>query len=164
MSLNVIPVQGPHRPRSICHLGVRELSGWQVKLYGIAWQGEQPRPELVQAATRTAAQALPSPARQLAGDGLDRYGLGFCIVHDASDHCFVLCDWWAAENELHQRMFSAPLNAPDALAPHPAEAVGCVWELAVTDFERRAWLRHVLANPGGPDEAAYLHATFSGKV
>lgn len=164
MSLNVIPVQEPHRPRSICHLGVREFSGWQVKVYGIAWQGEQPRPELVQAAIRTAAQALPSPARQLAGDGPDRYGLGFCIVHDARDHCFVLCDWWAAGNEIHQRMFSAPLNAPDALAPHPAEAIGCVWELAVTDFERRAWLRHVLANPGGPDEAAYLHATFSGKV
>ena len=164
MSLNVIPVQEPHRPRSICHLGVREFSGWQVKVYGMAWQGEQPRPELVQAAIRTAAQALPSPARQLAGDGPDRYGLGFCIVHDAGDRCFVLCDWWAAENEIHQRMFSAPLNAPDALAPHPAEAIGCVWELAVTDFERRAWLRHVLANPGGPDEAAYLHATFSGKV
>ena len=89
----MIPVRGPHRPRSICYLGVRELSGWQVKLYGIAWQGEQPRRELVQAATRTASQALPSPARQLAGDGPDRYGLGFCIVHDAGDHCFVLCDW-----------------------------------------------------------------------
>ena len=160
----MISVRGPHRSRSICHLGVRELSGWQVKLYGIARQGEQPRPELVQAAIRTAAQALPSPARQLAGDGPDRYGLAFCIVHDASDRCFLLCDWWVAENELHQRMFSAPLNAPDALAPHPTEAIGCVWELAVTDFERRAWLRHVLANPRGPDEAAYLHATFTGKV
>jgi hypothetical protein len=160
----MIPVRGPHRPRSICYLGVRELSGWQVKLYGIARQGEQPRPELLQAAIQTASQTLPSPARQLAGDGPDRYGLGFCIVHDASDYCFVLCDWWAGENEIHQRMFSAPLNAPDALAPHPTEAIGCVWELAVTDFERRAWLRHVLANPGGPDETAYLHATFTGEV
>ena len=160
----VIPVRGPHRRRSIRCLGVRELSGWQVKVYGIAWQGEQPRPELVQAATRTAAQALPAPAQRLGGNGPDRYGLGFCIVHDASDRCFVLFDWWAAENELHQRMFSAPLDAPAALAPHPTEAIGCVWELAVTDFERRAWLRHVLASPGSPDEAAYLQATFTGKV
>lgn len=76
----------------------------------------------------------------------------------------MLCDWWAAENELHQRMFSAPPDAPDALAAHLSEAVGCVWELEVIDFERRAWLRHVLAAPGGPDAAAYLRATLNGKV
>jgi hypothetical protein len=160
----MIPLREPHRPRSIRFLGVSELSGWQVKLYGIAWQGEQPRQQLIRAATRAAAQALPAPARQLGGTEADRYGLGFCVIHDASDRCFVLCHWWAAENELHQRMFSAPLDAPGTLAPHPSEAIGCVWELEVIDFERRAWLRHVLADPGGLDEAAYLRATFNGKV
>jgi len=160
----MIPLRGRHRPRTVSYLGVRELSGWRVKLYGIAWRGEEPRPRLVRAAAQTASQALPTPARQLGDNGPDRYGLGFCIVHDASDRCFVLLDWWAAENEIHQRMFSAPLDAPDALAAHPTEAIGCVWELAVTDFERRAWLRHVLANPGGPDVDAYLHATFTGKL
>jgi hypothetical protein len=160
----MIPLREPHRPRSICYLGVRELSGWQLKVYGIARQGQQPRPGLVQAASRTAALALPRPALRLGGPVPDRYGLGFCIIHDASDRCFVLWHWWTAENEVHQRIFSAPLDAPDKLTPHPSEAIGCVWELAVTDFERRAWLRHVLANPGGPDEVAYLQDTFSGEV
>ena len=160
----MIPAREQHRPRSISYLDMDELSGWQVKFYGIARQGDQPRPDLVQAAIRMASQALPTPARRLGGSGPDRYGLAFCIVHDASDRCFVLYDWWVAENELRQRMFSAPLDAPDALVPHPTDAIGCVWELAVTDFERRAWLQHVLVNPGGPDVDAYLNAKFTGKV
>jgi hypothetical protein len=160
----MIVLSGPHRPRVIGSLGVREVADWQVKVYGIAWKGEGPRPSLIEAGIRSARQALPAPAWRCGEEGPDRYGVGFCVVHDASDRCFVLVHWWAAENELHQRMFSAPLEQPDALAPHTTEAIGCVWELAVTDFERRAWLRHVLTNPGGPDLDAYLRATFTGKV
>ncbi|MFI0451872.1 hypothetical protein [Actinomadura sp. 6N118] len=160
----MILLSGLHRPRVIGSLGVHEVAGWQVKVYGIAWKGERPRPSLVEAGIHRAGQALPAPAWRREDEGPDRYGVGFCVVHDAGDRCFVLVDWWAAENELHQRMFSAPLEEPDALVPHASEAIGCVWELEVVDFERRAWLRHVLANPGGPDLDAYLHATFTGKV
>jgi hypothetical protein len=55
-----------------------------------------------------------------------------------------------------KRMFSAPAGRPDDLAPHDSAAIGCVWELAVTDFERRAWLAHVLAPADGPDLAGHL--------
>jgi hypothetical protein len=86
----------------------------------------------------------------------DRYGLGFVVVHQAGDLAFVLYDWWAGENEIHQRLYSAPLEEPGALAVHPTPAIFCVWEGAVVDHERRAWLRHVLARPAGPDVAGYL--------
>jgi hypothetical protein len=33
--------------------------------------------------------------------------------------------------------------------------VGCVWELAVLEHERAAWVRHMLT-PAEPDLAAYL--------
>lgn len=36
------------------------------------------------------------------------------------------------------------------------QAAGCVWELEIVDFERRAWLADVLANPDGPDVERYL--------
>jgi hypothetical protein len=35
-------------------------------------------------------------------------------------------------------------------------AAGCVWELGIIDFERRAWLEDVLMSPDGPDVERYL--------
>ncbi|MEU8876610.1 hypothetical protein AB0D24_36810 [Streptomyces javensis] len=154
-----VVLRQPHRPRAIGFLGLETVGGWAVKVYGISASADVPRPALVAATVEAAASALPSPARTDS-----RYGIGFAIAHDAADRCFALVDWWHGENEIHQRLFSAPLERPDALMPHPGEAIGCVWELAVTDFERRAWLRHVLANPEGPDRDGYLAAHFTGRV
>jgi hypothetical protein len=117
----------------------------QTKVYGIAAHAELPRPELVEAAV----------------DCLDREGPGFEIVHDAADHCFVLIHWWANGNEVHQRILTAPLDDPTALRPLETPAIGCVWELEVTDFERRAWIEHVLKRDDVP---AYLAASFDGRV
>ncbi|TDD46130.1 hypothetical protein E1286_21795 [Nonomuraea terrae] len=102
---------------------------------------------------------LPAPAV-----APDRYGVGFVIAHDAPRLCYALACWWAERNEVHQRILSAPADRPEHLAPHPSEAAGCVWELSVTDFERRAWITHVLANPGGPDLDAYLAQEYDDDV
>ena len=40
---------------------------------------------------------------------------------------------------------------------------GCVYELGVVDFERRAWLEDVLANPAGPDLDLYLGRRFDAE-
>jgi hypothetical protein len=42
------------------------------------------------------------------------------------------------------------------MTPLVHASAGCVWELEVIDFERRAWLADVLANPEGPDVERYL--------
>ncbi|MFI0352274.1 hypothetical protein [Actinomadura sp. 9N407] len=154
-----IVLRQPHRPRTISFQGVEAIAGWTVKLYGISAQAAAPRAVLMSTTLRLAASALPSPPRTG-----DRYGIGFAIAHDAADLCFALVHWWSGENEIHQRLFSAPVDRPDEMAPHPSPAIGCVWELAVTDHERRAWLRHVLANPEGPDLAAYLGDHFEGRI
>jgi hypothetical protein len=132
-----------YRPRPI-HFLRRE---GQVKVYGIAANAELPRAELVDAAV-AALPAADAP--------------GFVIAHDAADHCFVLIHWWANDNEVHQRILTAPLDDPAALRPLDTPAIGCVWELEVTDFERRAWLEHVLKGDGGL--GAYLAARFDGNV
>ncbi|KAB2352660.1 hypothetical protein [Actinomadura rudentiformis] len=159
MSQQIITVRGPHRPRPITFIGPHEDAGWRLKVYGIASEGGRPPQELTEAALKLAPEVFPSPAVQH-----DRYGIGFVVVHRAGDFCFVLYDWWAGENEIHQRLYSAPLDDPTALAPHPTPAIFCVWEGAAVDHERRAWLRHVLANPGGPDVEAYFADTFEGEV
>lgn len=102
---------------------------------------------------------LPSPAVHSGSDDphdIDRYGVGFVILHDAEDYAFALFDWWAGEDELHQRVYSSLPTRLGAMRPHPTSSIGCVWELAVTDFERRSWLEHVLSRPDGPDIEAYL--------
>jgi hypothetical protein len=159
-----IQVRGPHRPRPIRFLGMHETVGWTLKMYGITAQGGRPRSALVEAVKALAPSVLPSPAVWSGGDDPDRYGIGFVTLHDAGDYCFALYDWWAGENEVHQRLYSAPLDSPETLRPHPTPAIACVWELTVIDHERRAWLRHVLARPEGPDVAAYLRDRFEGDV
>ena len=90
-------------------------------------------------------------------------GIGFLVVHDAADDCFVLVDWWSGQNEIHQHMLSSPLDAPTALVPHRSHAIGCVWELSVVDFERRAWIDCVLDN-AEPDLDGYVSRTFDADV
>jgi hypothetical protein len=142
-----------HQTRAIRFIAVQDVGEWRIKLYGIAADGDRPRRELVEATIAALPGALPYGG-----------GVGFAIAHDSGPLCYVLIDWWAEENEVHQRLLSAtPADLP-ALRPHPTLAIGCVWELAVTDFERRAWLEHVLAREGGPDLDAYLAATFNGDV
>jgi hypothetical protein len=160
----VISLRGPHRTRPIRFLELHETAGWSLKIYGITVDGNRPRPALTEAARTLAPWALPNPAVSRDGADLDRYGVGFVIVHDAGDMCLAIYDWWAGEHEIHQQMYSAPLDSPEALKPHPTPALGCVWELAVIDHERRSWVRHILANPAGPDLPAYLNDRFEADL
>jgi formylmethanofuran dehydrogenase subunit D len=156
--LPTVRLRAPHKPREARFLEYSYTGSWALKVYGIAASGEGPRAALVRSGVQAALGALPDPA---ATPGV--HGLGFVVVHDAADFGFVLVDWWAGENELHQRLFSADLDDPSALRPHPTDAIACVWELGVLDFERRAWLEHVLANPSGPDVDAYVDATYEDR-
>jgi hypothetical protein len=53
------------------------------------------------------------------------------------------------------RFFASPLDDPDAYEPNDGTGLACVWEMEVLDFERRAWLEHVLKNQ---DLEGYLAA------
>jgi hypothetical protein len=158
---------GAYHPRTIGFLKLHETAGWRLKFYGITTTGAPPRPELVTVAEALAPSVLPSPAVHSGGDDpydIDRYGVGYVILHEASDYAFAIFDWWAGENELRQRMYSSLPTRLGTMRPHPTPAIGCVWELAVSDFERRAWLRHVLARPEGPDIEGYLGERYEDEV
>lgn len=144
--------------RAIRCQGTWRTDGWRVKVYGIAYRRPAPRPELVAATKRIAAEVLPRPAN---AEG--RYGVGFLGAHDARGGCYVFVDWWADENELHHHPFLGP--SPEELRPaRPEESIACVWDLAVVAFERRVWLDAVLKDPHGPDLERYLAAQLSDDV
>ncbi|MEE9298281.1 MAG: isochorismatase [Acidimicrobiia bacterium] len=155
-----ISLKATYRPRSIRPLEVWKHAGWTLKVYGIAEAGEYPRSEAITAAKRAAVQALPRSALTE-----HHYGIGFLGVHDAASGCYTFIDWWADDNELHHRLFVAPASKPDAFeAVSGGGSAACTWDLAVIGFERDAWVRHVLANPQGPDPAKYMTAWLTAEV
>jgi len=149
--LAAVLAAAPYRRRPLRFIGRERLGDWRIKVYGIALPGRAPRPELVEATLSLAAEALPRPAV-----AEDRYGAGFVIAHDAMESCIGLVYWWEQLNELHQRVFVGPKDRPDGMTALRHPAAGCVWELGILDFERRAWVEDVLANPAGPDLDRYF--------
>jgi hypothetical protein len=152
-------LEAPYRPRHVRFIRREDVEGWQLKLYGIAVNGQEPRPEFVEATRDLAAQVLPQPPA-----GEDRYGVGFSIAHDARSVGIALVYFWKSENELHQRIYVSPKDDPAAFTQVENQPAGCVWELEVVNFERLAWLEDVLSNPAGPDLDAYLERSFSRDV
>ena len=142
-----------YQRRPIRFLELWQDSGWRLKVYSIVYLGEQPRQELVQAAKQVAQRWL----RQPAAPNQRTYGVGFLGIHDGRGANFVLVDWWADETELHHHLYISPADRPTELQyVTPTGLAACVWDLRVLCFERQAWVDTVLANPAGPDLAAYL--------
>ncbi len=165
MAESTITRTGAYEPQVTGFLKLREVAGWRLKFYGITAAGGRVRPELVTVAEALAPAVLPSPAVHSGGGDphdLDRYGIGFVVLHEARDYSFALFDWWAGEDELHQRVYSSLPTRLGTMRPHPTPLVGRVPDLAVTGFERHAWLEHVLTRPDGPDIEAYLDARYEG--
>jgi hypothetical protein len=145
-----IEILEPYTPRPIRPLDTWQLDGWTLKLYGISLAGRQPPASLIQSARPLAAATLPQPPVTA-----NRYGIGFVGVHAGRGADFVFVDWWENENEIHHVNFCGPSGEISRLE-EARGAVMCVWDLRVLEYERRAWIDCVLANPAGPDLPAYL--------
>ncbi len=158
VGLPTIEISEAYANRSVRFLELLATGGWALKVYGIAYRRELPRGEAVEAAKVFIAQRLPQPA----ADG--RHGIGFLIVHDGRDACWLLADWWLDEDTLYQQLYSAPLEPPIRFAPVEDGPVACVWELEVLKFERDAWVDSMLRHPESPDLAGYLRAQLNADV
>jgi hypothetical protein len=140
----------PYAPRSFRFIELLSIGDWRMKLYGIAWNRERPRPELIDAAKKIAAE-------QLAKEQGNNHGVGFIGVHDGRNAAFVFVDFWGNENELFHRVFLCRSNEPVSLAPATvSDSSVCVWDLHLQSFERAAWIKHVLAKGDAPDFDSYL--------
>lgn len=151
--------QRPYRPRHLRFIRRQDIGDWRMKVYGISLLGQGARPELVEATLDIARDVLPKDAT-----GEERTGIGFVIVHDALTASIGIVYWWASVNELHQRMFVGPKHEPKRMKRLAEPGAGCVYELGIIDFERRAWLEDVLANPSGPDLDLYLGRRFDADI
>jgi hypothetical protein len=149
-----------YEPRPVRTLGVWVIEQWRLKAYGIAWERERPREELVEAARAWAARFLKeNPTR------LDHYAVGFIGVHDGRGENQVFLDRWVCENELLHDYVVSPADRPTELVPAPRDHNSvCVWDMAVQWFEREAWIDCVMKRPTQPDVGAYLARRLEGMV
>jgi hypothetical protein len=159
MSAATIALKAPYEPRHVRFVRREDGEGWRLKLYSIALNGAEPDPAFVEATRDLAASILPQPP---VAD--ERYGVGFATAHDATSLYIALIYWWQSENELHQRIYVSPKGEPISFTQVENQPAGCVWELEIVDFERRAWIEDVLAGPDGPDLERYLDRRFDKDV
>ncbi len=157
-----IRLSSPYKPRPVRHLETWTHAGWRVKVYGISASEDRPAEDLVDAIKMEAAMKLPEPAVTEA-----RYGVAFLYAHQGRDGGgFASVNWWGNENELFHYQYEA---SPDRIGKlHPIEQTGgssaCVWDLAVIEYERTAWIECVLANDAGPDLEAYMARSLDADV
>lgn len=140
------PSISPYVARPIAFQELWQPEGWRLKVYGIAYERPAPHAELVAAAKRLALEVLPREPT---------YAVGFIGAHEGRDGCYAFVDWWADESELHHKNFLGP-SPHELRAAGPDDSMACVWDLAVIDFERRAWHELVVKRAGPPDLGAYL--------
>ncbi len=139
----------PYRPRATHFEGVRELGGWQVKSYGIAYDRSGSADVSFDGAWSLAARSLPSPARTV-----ERDGVGFAIAHRGRGIDYFVLAWWDRENELPLRVFVRYRGTGQAWRPATGSESVCVWDLEIIGFERDAYVATMLTS--APDPAAYL--------
>jgi hypothetical protein len=152
-------LQERYAARSIRFLALWQCGDWRIKLYGLAYRASSPDDSLIAAARRLFATSLPQPAVTE-----ERCGVGFAAVHQGRGSNLVFVDWWANENELfHHAWVSTPANAGSFTYVSPTGLTACVWDLALIDFERRAWISSVLSPPVASVER-YLELRFEGQI
>ena len=141
----------PYEARSFRFIELLTIDDWRMKLYGIAWRRGLPRPKLLEAAKRIAAEELRRAAP-------NNYKVGFVAAHDGrNDASVVFVDYWGNENELFHRVFLSRSSDPNALIPaQDSDSSVCVWDLYLQSFESEAWIKHVLRKATAPDFRGYL--------
>jgi hypothetical protein len=154
MSVHASPLAHAYHQRRGEFVSDERFGDWRLKLYGLARPEQGVRPELLERTRELAAQTLPPVGENI-------YGAAFAIAHDAA-FPIALIYWWQDENELRSRIYAgADLDSLELVDP---TAFGCVWELGIVEFERRAWIADVIGNPDGPDLDLYMSRRFDGMI
>ncbi len=165
--MSAAPVRTRYAARSIRFLRVHRSPERSLKIYSITCD-EAPIADSVVEAALACADALPTstlPPVHVAGiewHMLPSHGLGSLIVHRGIASNFALLDVWTDDNMLRHHVWVSSPAAPLDFQPLDAAHLAvCVWELAVLQHERAAWLRHMFRADGLMDAEAYLHDTLN---
>lgn len=152
----VFAVAEPYRDRTVRSLGVRDVEGWKLKVYGIASAGCSVYPPLYEDGFAVMVKKLPQPPVTPR-----RSGVGFAIFHEGRGVRYLLLCWWDRESELFSRLMVRGLEEDDLWVWAQEHEMAGAWEIQVIGFERDAWVDTVLTSPGAPDIDGYLERTLT---
>jgi hypothetical protein len=154
MSVHASPLAHAYHQRRGTFASDERFGDWRLKLYGLARPEKGVRPELLDRTRELAERCLPPLDERV-------YGTAFAIAHDAN-FPIALIYWWQDENEIRSCIYEGPeLDSMELAEP---AVFGCVWELGIVEFERRAWIADVIGNPDGPDLDLYMSRRFDGMI
>jgi hypothetical protein len=98
-------------------------------------------------ATVDAARAVIETAELASGGGFAesaQLGAGFAVLHIGEQGVWLLLHLWMPGGIASRHLWRSDIDKSD-FEPAPDHLMACVWELAVVDFERRAWMETALA-------------------
>lgn len=148
-----------YKKRKIVY-GDTAISGnWRVKVHLITYREKFGAVNVLQ----NAISNLPKWLEEFSRIDLPISMIGSLIVHEGKDGVWTLLSFWAGGNMLRTTTFYSPFTDESDFQLLERGSMACVWELAVIDHERRAWVKHVLMNCI-PDYAAYLNDTLTADV
>lgn len=132
------------------------------KWYQVRRDGVLVPPEL-----EAEARALVTAAA--AGDDFDvSYGLNFVVLHQSTQHAFLLVCVWKGHQELWKRIAVKDFAAGTPLAWATWDPVdtptACVWEMGPIFHERMVWHRYLFSERTDTDKQSWLTDTFTGTV
>ena len=144
-------------PREVTWLGLREVAPWTVKQYGIALRDDHEP-------ARAAAEATTNATLDRVARGPEEHrGLAFTQLHRGRQSWWLLIDAWLHGGMISHHVFFALMDDVTNWRPSPPDGPSfCAWELAVIEFERRAFLTNIFAAGTRVDREAYLAARMSG--
>lgn len=167
---NAMTVTQRYAPRQLHFAHLRRTATHVLKVYTLGIGDQQPMPASVAAAELVAGEYLAVPHDQAPVAGIDWWGLpshgvGVLVVHRGRDAIVAVLDVWVDSSMLRHHAWVARLSAATQFVSIASTDIGPgVWELAVVQHERAAWLRHVLREHGQPDLDAYLADVLTGDV
>jgi hypothetical protein len=141
--------------RLVRFIGIWEMNGWKLKVYGISATRDLSDKDTVSA-------AMIEGGRQIAETVFTRdpttnsYGLGYVILHEGLLANWLLLDWWADEIQIRHQLYKSGSADPAAFERVTSDLIACIWELRVVGFEREAWIKTMLKSPTRPDVRRYL--------
>jgi hypothetical protein len=128
------------RPRIVRRLGVWRVGEVRAKAYAIL---TDPDEEIAAPFLAEVRRLLAAEAGTVAAAA--HCGAGFAILHREQALLWLQLHWWLPGGTLAGLSWEG--SPGTRLTPRPPErpATSCVWELALVDHERRAWIRTGMA-------------------
>lgn len=133
-----------HSPREAGFVRCVDRSDCLIKLSAIHVSGldalEEPAIDAAAECIQTAELAdhpAFSEKRQL--------GAGFAILHVGDEGVWLLLQLWLTGGIASRHLWRADIDTPARFEQAPDHLMACVWELAIIDFERRAWIQTAMS-------------------